>query len=154
MPPDSALKAREPVARLPSFSALVALGGVAGKLRLDRIPQRPIDDRRVLARIGLSVVNDLAAIDPVLQYQVERAAGEWLPTRDAARGAGPQLAVDSPGVQLVLHQERGQPMGRPHTGTVERGHQTPRAGRYVAGIGGQLRPQHINHAPRDPRRVT
>ena len=79
MPPDSALKAREPVARLPSFSALVALGGVAGKLRLDRIPQRPIDDRRVLARIGLSVVNDLAAIDPVLQYQVERAAGEWLP---------------------------------------------------------------------------
>jgi hypothetical protein len=56
MPPDSALKAREPVARLPSFSALVALGGVAGKLRLDRIPQRPIDGRRVLARIGLSVV--------------------------------------------------------------------------------------------------
>jgi hypothetical protein len=54
-------------------------------------------------------------------------------------------------------KERGQPMGRPpslNTGTAERGHQTPCAGRYVEGIGGQLRPQHINHAPRDPRRVT
>ena len=25
------------------------------------------------------------------------------------------------------------------------------AGRYVVGIGGQLRPQHIHHAPRDAR---
>jgi len=33
----------------------------------------------------------------------------------------------------------------------ERGHQTARAGRYVAGIGGQLRAQHIYHAPGDPR---
>ena len=49
-------------------------------------------------------------------------------------------------------KERRQPMGSPPF--AERGHQTPRAGRYVAGIGGQLRPQHINHAPRDPRRVT
>ncbi len=54
-------------------------------------------------------------------------------------------------------KERGQPMGRPPsltTDTEERGHQTPRTGRYVAGIGGQLRPQHINHAPRHPRRVS
>jgi DNA invertase Pin-like site-specific DNA recombinase len=49
-------------------------------------------------------------------------------------------------------QKRGQHMGPP--GTAKRDHQTPRAGGYVAGIGGQLRPQHINHAPRDPRRVT
>jgi hypothetical protein len=40
------------------------------------------------------------------------------------------------------------------TGTAERGHQTPRAGRYVEGIGGQLRPQHYHHAPRDARRMT
>jgi hypothetical protein len=38
---------------LPSFSALVPLGGVAGKLRLDRIPERLIDDRRVLATMEL-----------------------------------------------------------------------------------------------------
>jgi hypothetical protein len=37
----------------------------------------------------------------------------------------------------------------PHTGAAERGHQTPRAGRYVTGIGRQLRPQHFHHAPRD-----
>src|SRR5215510_14557842 len=39
---------------LASSCARVALGGVAGKLRLDRIPQRQIDDRRVVARMGLS----------------------------------------------------------------------------------------------------
>ena len=37
----------------------------------------------------------------------------------------------------------------PHTSTAERGHQTPRTGRDVAGIGRQLRPQHNDHAPRD-----
>ena len=41
----------------------------------------------------------------------------------------------------------------PDTGTAERGHQTARAGRYVAGIGRQLRPQHFHHAPRYPHRV-
>src|SRR5205823_3393127 len=40
----------------------------------------------------------------VLQHQVERAAGEWLPTRDAARGARPQFALDAPGSQLVPQQ--------------------------------------------------
>lgn len=35
-------------------------------------------------------------------------------------------------------------------GTAERGHQTARAGRDVAGIGRQLRPQHIHNAPGDP----
>src|SRR5712672_402285 len=89
---------------LPSFSALVALGSVAGKLSLDRIPERLIDNRLVLARIGLLVVNDLAPINAVLQHQVERTAGERLPTRDAARGAGPQLALDAPRFQLVLQQ--------------------------------------------------
>ena len=35
-----------------------------------------------------------------------------------------------------------------HTGTDQRGHQTPRTGRDVTGIGGQLRSQHGHHAPR------
>ena len=54
-------------------------------------------------------------------------------------------------------KDRGQHMGRPpslNTRTAERGHQTPRAGRYVAGIGRQLRPQHIYDAPRHARRLT
>src|SRR6266446_9589221 len=88
--------------RWASFSAIVALGGVAGELGLDSIPERLIDDRLVFAKIRLLVVNDLAPIDAVLQHQVERAAGEWPPTRDPARGAGPQLALDAAGFQLVL----------------------------------------------------
>src|ERR1700736_4793967 len=87
-------------ARLPSFSAL-ALGGVAGKLRLDRIPERLIDNRLVFARMGLLVLDDLSTIDAVLQHQVERAAGKWLATRDLARGARPQPALDAQGLQLV-----------------------------------------------------
>jgi DNA invertase Pin-like site-specific DNA recombinase len=50
---------------------------------------------------------------------------------------------------------RGKHMGPPfpHTIPTERGQQTARAGRYVAGIGRQLRPQHFHHAPRDARRL-
>ena len=69
-----------------SCAAIVALGGIAGKLRLNGIPERLIDDRRVFAGMGLPLVNDLAAIDAVLQHQVERAAREWL----AARRCGPR----------------------------------------------------------------
>src|SRR5262249_19848029 len=86
------------------FSAIVTLGGVAGKLRLDRIPQRRIDNCLMVAKIRLFVVNDLASIDAVPQYQVERTAGEWLATREAARGARPPACLDSPGCQCVLQQ--------------------------------------------------
>src|ERR1700730_15583637 len=58
----------------------------------------------MLAKMGLFVVNDLAPINAVLQHQVKRTAGKWFATGDAARGAGPQLALDAPGVQLVLQQ--------------------------------------------------
>ena len=37
-------------ARLAGAGAWVALGGMAGELRLNRIPERLIDDRRVFAR--------------------------------------------------------------------------------------------------------
>src|ERR1700738_1665863 len=91
-------------ARLTMSCACVPLGGVAGKLCLNRIPQRLIDDRRVLTRMGLLLVDDLASIDPVLKHQIERAAGEWLAASQATRCAGPQLAVDAAGVELVLQQ--------------------------------------------------
>jgi DNA invertase Pin-like site-specific DNA recombinase len=51
---------------------------------------------------------------------------------------------------------QGKHMGRPpslNSGAAERGHQTARGGRYVAGIGRQLRPQHHHHAPRDTRHL-
>ena len=46
------------------------------------------------------------------------------------------------------------PFSFSHTGPAERGHQTARAGRYVAGIGRQLRPQHFHHAPSHARRMS
>src|SRR4029077_2782639 len=91
-------------ARLTMSCACVPLGGVAGKLCLNRIPQRLIDDRRVLTRMGLLLVDDLASIDPVLQHQIERAAGEWLAAPQATRCARPQLTPDAAGVELILQQ--------------------------------------------------
>src|SRR6267143_6247954 len=91
-------------ARLTMSSACVPLGGVAGQLCLNRIPQRLIDNRRVLTRMGLLLVDDLASINPVLQHQIERATREWLAASRATRCAGAQLAVDAAGVELVLQQ--------------------------------------------------
>src|SRR6202047_4941875 len=82
-------------ARLTMSSACVPLGGVAGKLCLNRIPQRLIDDRRVLTRMGLLLVDDIASIDPVLQHQIERTARERVAAAQATRCAGPQLASDA-----------------------------------------------------------
>src|ERR1700738_3136751 len=89
-------------ARLTMSCACVPLGGVAGQLCLNRIPPRLLDDRRALPRMGLLLVDDLASIDPVLQHQIERAAGEWFATSQATRCARPQPALDAAGVQLVL----------------------------------------------------
>jgi hypothetical protein len=61
-------------AGLVSAGAGVALGGIAGEPHLNRIPQRRVDDWRVSAKMGLSLVNDLAAIGAVPQHQVERPA--------------------------------------------------------------------------------
>src|SRR6202045_3901865 len=64
-------------------------------------PERLIDDRLMFAKIRLLVVNDLAPVNAVLQHQIERTAGKWFATRDPARGACPQLALDAQGLQLV-----------------------------------------------------
>jgi hypothetical protein len=53
-------------AGLPSFSTVVPLGGIAGKLGLNRIPERLIDDPLVFAKMGFLLVNDLAEIGAVL----------------------------------------------------------------------------------------
>src|SRR6267142_4476301 len=52
----------------------------------------------------LLLVDDLASIDPVLQHQIERTAGEWLAAAQATGCARPQPALDAAGVQLVLQQ--------------------------------------------------
>src|SRR5260370_34704997 len=91
-------------ARLRCSSASVALGDVAGEPRLNGIPQLPIDDRRVFARIGPFLVNDLAPVDAGLQHHVERAARELLTTPEPAGGARPALARKALGVKLLLQQ--------------------------------------------------
>src|ERR1700746_2954000 len=90
-------------ARLAISRARVPLGGIAGKLSLNGVPQRLIDDRRVLARMGLLLVNDLASVNAVLQHQVERAAREWLAALQATRSARPRLTFDPACFPLVFH---------------------------------------------------
>src|SRR5258705_11411094 len=82
--------------------ARVPLGDVAGKLSLDRVPQWLIDDRRVLARMELALVNDLASVNAVLQHQVERAARERLAADEAPGNARPRLTFDPARFELRL----------------------------------------------------
>jgi hypothetical protein len=56
----------------------------------------------MFAGMGLSLVNDLAAIEMVLQHQIERTAREWLAPDTATRSGGPRLAFDPPSFELVL----------------------------------------------------
>src|SRR5262252_3973411 len=79
---------------LASAGAGVALGGIGSELRLDHIPQRLIDDRRVFAGMGLSLVHDLTAVETVLQHQVECTAREWLAANAATRSGRPRLAPE------------------------------------------------------------
>src|SRR5712671_5163000 len=75
--------------------ARIPLGGVAVKLSLDRVPQRLIDYRRVLASMELALVNYVAEIGAVLQHQVERAARERLAADEAPGSARPRLTFDA-----------------------------------------------------------
>src|SRR6516162_11262879 len=91
-------------ARLVRAGAGGALGGIAGEPHLNRIPQRLVDDWRVFARMGSSVVNDLAAVGAVPQHQVERPAREWLAADHPTRGTRPRLALPSLGFEFFLQQ--------------------------------------------------
>ena len=59
---------------------------------------------RVFAPMGLALVKDLAAIDAVLQYQVERTARERLAADAATRSARPGSGYDPPDFELLLQQ--------------------------------------------------
>jgi len=56
----------------------------------------------VLAGIGLILMGDLAAIEAVLQDQVERAAADRLATPAPARIADPAFAGDTARVEFLL----------------------------------------------------
>src|ERR1700720_5035802 len=80
--------------------ARIPLGGVAVKLSLDRVPQRLIDYRRVLARMELALVNYVAAIGAVLQHQVECAARERLAADEGPGRGRPPLSFCSAPLRL------------------------------------------------------
>src|SRR6516162_8147224 len=77
---------------------------MAGELRLHRLPERLIDDRRVFAPMGLALVNNLAEIDAIAQHQVERPAREWLAADAATRSARPGSGYDPSDFELLLQQ--------------------------------------------------
>src|SRR3954468_22553317 len=58
----------------------------------------------MLSRVVLVLVHDVAAIDPVLQHQVERASADRLAAPATAGAAGPSLAEHSLELQLVPEQ--------------------------------------------------
>ena len=51
---------------------------VGRELLLHNLPKLGIDNGLVLTGIGRALVNDLAAIDAVLQHQIQRGAGKAL----------------------------------------------------------------------------
>jgi hypothetical protein len=71
------------------------LHAVGFELLLNSQPEILIDDRRMLARIGRTLVDDLAAIDPVLQHLVERAAREGMAAIGTPVRSRPSLADDA-----------------------------------------------------------
>src|ERR1700720_4496710 len=70
-------------------------GRRAVELLLNGIPQWRIDDRRVLARMELVLVNDLASVNAVLQHQVERAGRERLAADEATGNVHDLLLIPS-----------------------------------------------------------
>src|SRR4029077_219698 len=70
---------------------------------LNLVPQRLVDNRRVFAGIGIAFVEYLAAVNPVLEDQIERPTGERLAPIFGAVGPHAALALD-PGVGKLVPQ--------------------------------------------------
>src|SRR3981081_1922001 len=71
---------------------------------LHRVPKLRLDDRLMLSRVVLVLVDDLAMIDPVLQHQIKGAARDRVAAPAPAGGAGPFLADNSLDLQFVPEQ--------------------------------------------------
>jgi hypothetical protein len=69
---------------------------------LNLVPQRLVGNGRMLSRIGVAFVRDLAAIDAVLKHEIEGAVGEFLAAISRAVRQGPPLAPNSFGIKFCL----------------------------------------------------
>jgi hypothetical protein len=81
-----------------------ALSPIGGELLLDDLPKFWRDDRLVLAGVDLALVRDLAAVKPVLQHEIERAAREALAAGKRAAGSFPPLTHNAYPIQLGFEQ--------------------------------------------------
>ena len=69
--------------------AACSLDPIVGKDGLDLIPQRLFDNGRMFSRISSPLVSGLAAIDAILEQQIDRAAGKIFARRTPCRHAAP-----------------------------------------------------------------
>ena len=80
------------------------LASIGGEPVLHDPPELCIDDRVMLAGVGGVLMGDLAAIDAILQQQIERAAREWLAARKTAASPRTTLADDAQTVEFDFQQ--------------------------------------------------
>jgi hypothetical protein len=73
------------------------------------LPEIVIDDRGVLAWIGLLFMHDLAAIDAVLQHVIERPPSNRLAPIGLAIGRRAALADDARSIEVLLEQAHRRP---------------------------------------------
>src|SRR6266481_4042329 len=78
------------------------LDAVLGQDGLHIVPKRFFDDGFMLAWIALALVDDFTPINPVLQHQVERTAGERLAAIPAAIGGRSDLTDNAGGIEVLL----------------------------------------------------
>jgi hypothetical protein len=71
-------------------------------------PKLRFEDGLVLAGVGRALANDFAAIDPVLEHQVECPAGEMLTTNQPSTGSLTALARNILSVEIGPEQRDGR----------------------------------------------
>lgn len=81
--------------------AAAAIADVGGKQRLDVIEQRPGNDSVMLTRVILAMVDDVAAVDAVLQEIVEPASAERIAAADATISHGLGLGHDATAAKIL-----------------------------------------------------
>src|SRR5262249_22300028 len=75
---------------------------ILGKNRLNQIPKGFGDNGRMFSGIGVALVGDLAAINAVLQHEMEGTARKLLPAATGTVSIDPPLALDSRFFQFGL----------------------------------------------------
>jgi hypothetical protein len=128
-------------ARLARWCAGVALGGIGGELGLNRIPERLIDDRRVFAPMGLSLVNATA-------LQTRRPASHRR-NRSKASLSTPRVP-DGVIAQPVRSTILVQAGGALENAQAMAGHDNPRATKLYDRAGDEFTPDEVERIRSEP----